>query len=83
MPKKNQYVKEARETDWADADLSQARRAVFPNLKPTREAISLRVPTMTLDKVRRMANRAGVPYQSLINSWLAERADAELAKTGS
>ena len=82
MPKKIQYVKEARATDWADADLSKAQRAVFPNLKPTREAISLRVPTVTLDKVRRMANRAGVPYQSLINAWLTERADAELAKTG-
>ena len=83
MPKKIQYVKEALATDWADADLSKAQRAVFPNLKPTREAISLRVPTVTLDKVRRMANRAGVPYQSLINAWLTERADEELAKTGS
>ena len=83
MPKKIQYVKEARAADWADTDLSKAQRAVFPNLKPTREAISLRVPTVTLDKVRRMANRAGVPYQSLINSWLTERADEELAKTGS
>ena len=76
------YVKAARKTDWADADLSKGRRAVFPNLKPTREAISLRVPTLTLDKVRRMANRAGVPYQSLINAWLTERADEELAKAG-
>ena len=76
------YVKAARKTDWADADLSKARRAFFPNLKPTREAISLRVPTVTLDKVRRMANRAGVPYQSLINAWLTERADEELAKAG-
>jgi predicted DNA binding CopG/RHH family protein len=76
-------VKAARKTDWADADLSKARRLIFPNLKPTREAISLRVPTITLDKVRRMANRAGVPYQSLINAWITERADEELAKTGS
>ena len=64
MPKKIKYVKEARATDWADADLSQAQRAVFPNLKPTREAISLRVPTVTLDKVRRMANRAGAPLHN-------------------
>jgi predicted DNA binding CopG/RHH family protein len=78
---KKQYVKEARKTDWVDADLSKTRRAVFPNLKPTREAISLRVPIVTLDKVRRMANRSGMPYHSLINSWLAERADEELAKT--
>ncbi len=61
MPKKIQYVKVAPAVDWADADLSKGQRAFFPNLKPTREAISLRVPTVTLDKVRRMANRAGVP----------------------
>ena len=83
MPKEAQYVKPARAADWANADLSKAQRAIFPNLKPTREAISLRVPTVTLDKVRRMANRAGVPYQSLINAWLTERADEELGKFGS
>jgi predicted DNA binding CopG/RHH family protein len=50
---------------------------VFPNLKPSRQPISLRVPGITLQKIRRVANRQGVPYQSLINIWLAERAEAE------
>jgi len=78
MKKNIQYVKEARASDWADADLSQARPVVFPNLKPTREPVSLRIPGITMEKIRRVANRRGIPYQSLIASWLAERAEQEM-----
>ena len=51
---------------------------VFPNLKPTREPVSLRIPGITMEKIRRLANRRGISYQNLINSWLAERADEEM-----
>ena len=78
MKKNVYYVKEAKAGDWADADLSKARSAVFPSLKPTREPVSLRIPGVTLDKIRRLANRRGIPYQSLINSWLTERAEEEM-----
>lgn len=77
MKKNTHYVKEAKASDWADADLSRARPVIFPNLKPTREPVSLRIPGITLDKIRRLANRRGIPYQSLINSWLTERAEQE------
>jgi predicted DNA binding CopG/RHH family protein len=76
--KKNIYVKAAKAGDWADADLSSAQPVVFPNLKPTREPVSLRIPGITLDKIRCLANRRGIPYQSLINSWLTERAEQEM-----
>jgi predicted DNA binding CopG/RHH family protein len=76
--KKSIQVKAASAGDWADADLSKARQAAFPNLKPTREPVSLRIPGITLDKIRRLANRRGIPYQGLINSWLTERADEEM-----
>jgi predicted DNA binding CopG/RHH family protein len=75
--KKKLYVCDARPDEAKAADWSQARRVVFPHLKPSREPISLRVPGVTLQKIRRVANRQGVPYQSLINIWLAERAETE------
>jgi predicted DNA binding CopG/RHH family protein len=78
MNKNIQYVKEAKSSDWADTDLSKARPMVFPNLKPTREPVSLRIPGITMEKIRRLANRRGISYQNLINSWLAERADEEM-----
>jgi len=54
-------------------DWSKAERARFPNLKPTTEAISLRLPKHLLDGIRVAANKRDVPYQSLIKTWLAER----------
>lgn len=58
-------------------DWSQARRAAFPNLKPTTRAISLRLPVSMLDELRQMANQRDVPYQSLIKIFLRERMDQE------
>jgi len=47
--------------DWGKASL-----AVFPNLKPTTKAISLRLPEEFLAKIKVKANKVNVPYQSLI-----------------
>ena len=58
-------------------DWSKAKRAVFPNLKPTTRAISLRLPESLLDELRQMANQRDVPYQSLIKVFLRERMDQE------
>jgi len=58
-------------------DWSKAKRAVFPNLKPTTRAISLRLPEFMLDELRQLANQRDVPYQSLIKVFLRERMDQE------
>jgi predicted DNA binding CopG/RHH family protein len=58
-------------------DWSKAKRAIFPNLKPTTRAISLRLPESMLDELRQMANERDVPYQSLIKVFLRERMDQE------
>jgi predicted DNA binding CopG/RHH family protein len=58
-------------------DWSKAKRAVFPNLKPTTRAISLRLPEFMLEELRQMANQRDVPYQSLIKVFLRERMDQE------
>lgn len=54
-------------------DWSQARVAVFPNLKPSTETISLRLPTALLSELKALANKRDVPYQSLLKVFLAER----------
>lgn len=60
-------------------DWSKAERAVFPNLKPSTESISLRVPKHLLARIKELANSKDVPYQSLIKVFLSERVLAELS----
>src|SRR3981081_3244478 len=59
-------------------DWSKARAAVFPNLKPSTEAISLRLPAALLAELKALANRRDVPYQSLLKVFLAERVEREI-----
>ena len=54
-------------------DMSKAQLVVFPNLKPTTKAISLRLPEDLLAKIKVKANKMDVPYQSLMKTWLAEK----------
>ena len=61
-------VRQGRGLDW-----SKAERVAFPDLKPTTETISLRMPAPLLHAIKRDANRRDVPYQSLIKVVLAER----------
>jgi predicted DNA binding CopG/RHH family protein len=58
-------------------DWSTARVAVFPNLKPSTETISLRLPAALLASLKALANKRDVPYQSLLKVFLAERVDRE------
>ena len=58
-------------------DWSKARVAVFPNLKPSTETISLRLPAALLAGLKALANKRDVPYQSLLKVFLAERVDRE------
>jgi predicted DNA binding CopG/RHH family protein len=54
-------------------DWGKAKLAAFPKLKPSTEAISLRMPENLLDTIRSHAQRLDVPYQSLIKLWVAEK----------
>lgn len=54
-------------------DWNQAVEASFPNLKPSTTAISLRVPVTMLEELKVLANAKGVPYQSLLKVFLADR----------
>ncbi|HEV2173006.1 MAG TPA: BrnA antitoxin family protein [Nitrospira sp.] len=59
-------------------DWRKARRVALPNLKPSSQTISLRLPKPMLEQLKRLANRRDVPYQSLLKMFLADRLKAEL-----
>ena len=52
-------------------DWSAAKRVTMPNLKPTTQSISLRLPISLLEDIKVAANSRDVPYQSLIKIWLS------------
>ena len=60
--------------DWRAANF-----AVFLNLKPSTETISLRLPAGLLAELKTLANKQDVPYQSLLKVFLAERVARERA----
>ena len=79
------FESEAEECEfWATHDSTEyvdwgkASPVYFPKLKPSTKAISLRLPEMMLDKLRLIAHKRDVPYQSLIKVFLYERINQEL-----
>ena len=54
-------------------DWSKAERVIFPNLKPSTQTISIRLPKHLLEDIKMAANKRDVPYQSLIKVWLQEK----------
>ncbi len=63
-------------TDFIDWNSSES--VILPKLKPTTRTISLRISESMLEKIRLVANKRDVPYQSLIKIFLKERLDDEL-----
>ncbi len=69
---------------WASHDSSdfvewrKGQRVALPNLKPSSQTISLRMPKLMLDRLKTLANKRDVPYQSLLKMFVAERLKAEL-----
>lgn len=89
MPKKLKEIPIFKSEDeerefWADhdstdyIDWNKGKSIVLPKLKPTTRTISLRLSGSMLDKIRLVANKRDVPYQSLIKIFLTERIDEEL-----
>lgn len=77
MSHNHKTVRKMTVADEAGSDITKSRAVVFARLKPTRRSVTVRVPTLVLDKIMAVANRRGSRYQSMINEWLAERADRE------
>jgi predicted DNA binding CopG/RHH family protein len=84
MPKKRrpipEFASEAEEREFWESrdstefvDWSRAKSVRLPRLKPSTQAISLRLPVSLLERIRIEANKRDVPYQSLIKTWLSEK----------
>jgi predicted DNA binding CopG/RHH family protein len=54
-------------------DRKRAKRAAFPNLKPSLKSISIRLPEDMLEELKVLANKKDVPYQSLAKIYLARQ----------
>ncbi len=59
-------------------DWSKAKKATFPNLKPSTKTISLRLPESLLEDIKMLANKQDVPYQSLLKILLAHAVSEEM-----
>jgi hypothetical protein len=66
---KKLYAKEDR--DPLPLDWSKGRILGLPNLKPSTTPVSLRLPDLLLARLKRKAQRQGVPYQAYIRTVLA------------
>ena len=60
-------------------DWSKAKKASFPNLKPSYKSISLRLPVYMLNEIKILANKKDVPYQSLMKVFLSQKVREEFA----
>ncbi|MHB8482974.1 MAG: BrnA antitoxin family protein [Nitrospiria bacterium] len=59
-------------------DWKKSKKVLLPNLKPSLKTISLRIPETLLEKLKLLANKQDVPYQSLLKVFLSERVQKEL-----
>ncbi len=64
------FWKKHDSTDYID--WSAAKQAAFPNLKPSTETISLRLPENLLNEIKILAHREDIPYQSLMKILLSK-----------
>ena len=79
------FKSEAEEQDfWAKHDSTEfidwyrGGVGLFPELKPSTQTISIRLPKSLLEALKVLANKRDVPYQSLLKVFLAERLNDEL-----
>ncbi len=80
-----QFHSEAEEQAFWDShdsteylDWSQAQKAIFPNLQRSTEHISLRLPSSLLGRIKVLARKNDVPYQSLMKLFLSDRVNQEM-----
>jgi len=79
------FNKEEQERDfWVNADSTDylnyggARKAFFPNLRPSSKSISIRLPEILIARLKNIANKKDIPYQTLIKVFLSEKVQSEV-----
>jgi predicted DNA binding CopG/RHH family protein len=51
----------------------------FPNLRPSTQSVTIRLPKPLIYSIKLMANEQDVPYQSLLKTLLNEKVNDKLA----
>ena len=59
-------------------DFSKSKKLSMPNLKPSTKNISIRLPEPLLQRLKIIANKKDVPYQSLIKVYLSEKVKEDM-----
>lgn len=92
MPKVKQRMRtvpkfgsEDQERDfWASHDSTgfvdwrRAERVKLPNLRPTTRTISIRLPESMIERLKVLAHKRDIPYQSLLKMFVADKIEEEL-----
>jgi len=60
-------------------DWSKARHVIFPNLQLTKKPISLRITESLLARVKMLANKKDMPYQTLMKQYISKGVDQEFS----
>lgn len=64
----------------ASFDWSKAKLNVYPNLKPSTQPTTIRWPAPLLNRIKLLANKRNVPYQSLVKTVMAGFVNEELRR---
>ncbi len=59
-------------------DWRQAERVKLPGLRPTTRTISIRLPELMIERLKVLANKRDIPYQSLLKMFVADRLEDQL-----
>jgi len=59
--------------NWNKAKINPA----FPDLKPSLRSVSIRLPENMISRLKEMANKRDIPYQSLVKMILDEKIQKE------
>lgn len=59
-------------------DWRQAKRIQLASLRPTTRTISIRLPEPMIERLKVLANKRDVPYQSLLKMFIADKLEEEL-----
>lgn len=57
---------------------SKAKQVKLANLRPTTRTISIRLPESMIERLKILANKRDVPYQSLLKLFVADKIEEEL-----
>lgn len=63
-------------TDYVD--WGRARVIKLPQLRPTTRTISIRLPEVMIERLKMLANKRDIPYQSLLKIFVADKIEEEL-----